>query len=52
MRIVNLIHIGEEVKNLDEMSEAERREIAIKLNIQALEPLGYAMVRRADKTSA
>lgn len=52
MKIVNLIHIGDEVKNLDEMNERERREIAVKLNIQALTPLGYVMVERADKVSA
>ena len=47
MRIVNLIHIGDEVKSLDEMSTEERREIAIKLNTQALTPLGYVAVKNA-----
>ena len=49
MRIVNLIHIGDEVKNLDEMTKEERREIAIKLNIQALTPLGYIMTKNTEK---
>ena len=52
MRIVNLIHIGDEVKNLDQMSKEERREIAIKLNVQALTPLGYVMVKNAEKVLA
>lgn len=51
MKIVNLIHIGNEVKNLDELSEEERREIAIKLNKQALETLGYALVNKPNKTA-
>lgn len=51
MKIVNIIHIGNEVKNMDELSDEERREIAIKLNIQALESLGYALVEKPDKTA-
>lgn len=41
MKIVNLIHIGNEVKNMDEMTLEERRIIATKLNEQALKALGY-----------
>lgn len=51
MKIVNLIHIGDEVKNLDEMSPKERNEVAVALNIQALKPLGYAVCVKKDKTA-
>jgi len=51
MKIVNLIHIGDEVKNLDDMSPEERSEIARALNIQALKPLGYALSPAKDKTA-
>lgn len=44
MNIVNLIHIGDEVKNLDTMSQEERKEIARALNRQALEAIGYRKV--------
>lgn len=49
MKIINLIHIGDEVKNIAELSDEERREIAIRLNIQALEPLGYVLVNDPRK---
>lgn len=45
MKIINLIHIGDEVRNLEEMSPEEKREVAYRLNAQALKPLGYAPVR-------
>lgn len=41
LNIVNLIHIGDEVKNLDSLSPEERKEIATALNTQALTALGY-----------
>lgn len=41
MTITNLIHIGREVKKLEELTIEERKMIAEKLNVQALEPLGY-----------
>lgn len=50
MKIVNLIHIGDEVKNLDQMSPEEKVKIANALNAQALKPLGYA-VSAKDKTA-
>lgn len=43
MNIVNLIHIGDEVFNLDDMSQEEKAKIAAQLNKQALESLGYKM---------
>lgn len=49
MNIVNLIHIGDKVKNLDSMSPEERREIATVLNVQALATLGY---RRTEEKTA
>lgn len=50
MKIVNLIHIGDEVKNLDELSPEEKKRIAKALNAQALIPLGYIMSSTNDKT--
>lgn len=50
MKIVNLIHIGDEIKNLDQMSPEERSKIAKALNIQALKPLGYDISAK-DKTA-
>lgn len=41
MTIVNLIHVGDEVKNLDSMSREERQKIAQTLNEQALRTMGY-----------
>ena len=41
MTIVNLIHIGDEVKNFNSLSQEARTEIAQALNKQALEALGY-----------
>lgn len=48
MNIVNLLHIGDEVKNFDDMSEEERREFARALNAQALRNLGY---QQKDETA-
>lgn len=50
MKIVNLIHIGDEVKNLDQMSPEEKVKIANALNAQALKPLGY-IASAKDKTA-
>lgn len=41
MNLVNLIYIGDEVKNLDDMSREEREKAAEELNGQALRRLGY-----------
>ena len=43
MNIVNLIHIGDEVLNIKDLSPEERKRIALQLSIQALEPLGYVL---------
>ena len=51
MKIINLIHIGDEVKNWDELSQKEKIEVSKKLNTQALKPLGYAMSSAKDKTA-
>lgn len=51
MKIVNLIHIGDEVKNLDEMTPEEKKQISKALNAQALKPLGYAVSSTKDKTA-
>lgn len=48
MNIVNLIHIGDEVYNLKDLSEEKRREIAVKLSIQALRSLGYEPVQKDE----
>ena len=41
MTIINYLCVGEEVKNIDEMPPEEKREVATKLNEQALKGLGY-----------
>ena len=51
MKIINLIHIGDEVKNLDELTSEEKSRIAKALNAQALKPLGYAVSSAKDKTA-
>ncbi len=51
MKIINLIHIGEEVKNLEELSPEEKIQIAKALNAQALKPLGYTVNLTKDKTA-
>lgn len=51
MKIINLIHIGDEVKNMDELTPEEKARIAIALNNQALKPLGYVMRTTKDKTA-
>lgn len=51
INIVNLIHIGDEVKNLDTMNPEERKAIAQALNQQALEAIGYRKTGTKDKTA-
>lgn len=51
MKIVNLIHIGDEIFNFDEMSQEDKNRIAEHLNKQALEPLGYKKTSHTDKTA-
>lgn len=51
MKIVNLIHIGGEVKNLEELTPEEKTRVAVALNTQALKPLGYAESSAKDKTA-
>ncbi len=51
MKIVNLIHIGDEVKNLEELTPEEKARVAEALNAQALKPLGYAVSSAKDKTA-
>ena len=43
MRIVNLIHIGDQVLSLDDMDPMKKTEIALRLNEQSLKTLGYAL---------
>lgn len=50
MNIVNLIHIGDEVKNFADMSPEEKEKVAIALNTQALKQLGYE-VRTEEETA-
>ena len=44
MRIVNLIHIGDQVLSLDDMDPMKKAEIALRLNDQSLKTLGYAAI--------
>ena len=40
MNIVNLIHIGDQVYNFDDLDSEKKKEVADKLNEQAFEGLG------------
>ena len=51
MTIINIIHVGEETINFDELSKEKKREIAGKLNNQALSSVGYRKVESKDKTA-
>lgn len=51
MRIVNVIHVGEKEVNFDELTNEEKKEIAEKLNNQALGSIGYKKVKAKDKTA-
>lgn len=46
MRIVNLIHIGDQVLSLDDMDPMKKAEIALRLNEQSLKTLGYAVKKK------
>lgn len=41
MNIVNLIHIGEEVYNMDDLPEEKRLEIGMQLTERSLVGIGY-----------
>ena len=47
MRIVNLIHIGDQVLSLDDMDPMKKAEIALRLNEQSLKTLGQASYYRS-----
>lgn len=51
MKIINLIHIGDEVKKMDELTPEEKNQITKTLNAQALKPLGYTVSSAKDKTA-
>lgn len=48
MRIVNLIHIGDQVMSLDDMDPMKKAEIALRLNEQSLKTLGYAAKKKEE----
>lgn len=48
MRIVNLIHIGEQVLSLDDMDPRQKAEIALRLNEQSLKTLGYTAKKKEE----
>ena len=48
MRIVNLIHIGDQVLSLDDMDPMKKAEIALRLNEQSLKTLGYAAKKKEE----
>lgn len=48
MRIVNLIHIGDQVLSLDDMDPMKKAEIALRLNEQSLKTLGYAAKKEKE----
>ena len=49
MNIVNYICIGDTIRNFKDLTQEERKEIATKLNEQALSAIGYK--RAEDKTA-
>lgn len=51
MTIINIIHVGEKTYNFDELSEEKKKEVAEKLNNQALSAVGYKKVQGTDKTA-
>lgn len=51
MKIINLIHIGDEVKNMEDLTPEEKTRVATALNNQALKPLGYVIRSAKDKTA-
>ena len=48
MRIVNLIHIGDQVLSLDDMDPMKKTEIALRLNEHSLKTLGYAVKKKEE----
>ena len=46
MRIVNLIHIGDQILSLDDMDPMKKAEIALRLNEQ--KTLGYAAKKKEE----
>ena len=48
MRIVNLIHIGDQVLSLDDMAPMKKAEIALRLNEQSLKTLGYGAKKEKE----
>lgn len=48
MRIVNLIHIGDQVLSMDEMDPVKKAEIAHRLNAQSLKTLGYIAKQKEE----
>lgn len=49
MNIVNYICIGDTIRNFNDLTPEERKEIATKLNEQALTAIGYKKVK--EKTA-
>ena len=49
MNIVNIIHIGDQIYRMDELSEEKQREMGILLNKQALEAIGYKIQQDSAK---
>lgn len=47
MNIVNYICIGDKTVRFEELSKEEQREVAIRLNEQALTSIGYRKVKTA-----
>lgn len=49
VKIINLLHKGNEILNLEDMSCKERKETAEKLTCQAMELIGYVPERQKKK---
>lgn len=51
MKIINIIHVGDDSFNYADLPEDKKAEISQKLNDQALSAIGYRKVKDKDKTA-
>ncbi len=51
LKIINIIHVGDDSFNYADLPEDKKAEISQKLNDQALSAIGYRKVKDKDKTA-
>lgn len=51
LRIINIIHVGDESFNYADLPEEKKAEIAQQINDQALSAIGFKKVKSTDKTA-